>query len=89
MIKVVSMKETEQKTRRGDYTQLGLTLINDFQKKNVVCMEVTLKFDKTRELYSLYQAIYSLIRRSEPKLYISISINKKEGKLYFYKVFKD
>lgn len=86
LIKVKSIKPVKEKPRRGHYTKVGRIIINEFLKDKYEHAEVELQFDRPRELYSLYQAMKSLIRRSNPKLMIDVSVNKRERKLYLTKL---
>ena len=87
MIKVKSIKGIEERPIRGQYTKTGRYIIEEFLKdKRYEHAEVELEFDRERELYSLYQAIKTLIRRSKPKLNINVSVSKRERKLYLTKL---
>lgn len=86
MIRVKSIKGVKERPYRGCYTKLGRYIIEEFQKGKHKHAEVELEFDRERELYSLYQAMKSLIRRTNPKLNINVSVNKRERKLYLTKL---
>ena len=86
MLKVKSIKGIKERPYRGYYTKTGRYIIERFQKGKHDHAEVELEYDRERELYSLYQAIKSLIRRANPKLNIDVSVNKRERKLYLTKL---
>lgn len=90
MIRVKSIKPLREGhyPARGQYTKVGRYIIDEFLKDKYDHAEVDLEFDRPRELYSLYQAMKSLIRRSNPKLKIDVSVNKREKKLYLTKLKK-
>lgn len=89
MIRVKSIKPVKEKPHRGYYTKIGRIILKEFKKGKHEHAEVELEFERTRELYSLYQAIKSLIRRANPTCNIDVSVNKKEGKLYLTKLKKE
>ena len=79
------LKPVEDFPSRGMYTKIGKTIIAEFQKSDHSKAEVNIEYKNTRQLLSLYNAIKSLIRRSNPSLKLTVSIDRKEGKLYLAK----
>ena len=83
------MKPVKEKPLRGHYTKVGRIILKEFKEAKYDHAEVELEFERTRELYSLYQAMKSLIRRLNPTCNVDVSVNKKEGKLYLTKLKKE
>ena len=86
MIRVKSIRPVKERPYRGHYTKVGRIIIDEFLRDKYDHAEVELEFDRVRELYSLYQAMKSLIRRSNPKLNIDVSVNKRKRTLYLTKL---
>ena len=80
-----SIKGVKARPYRGYYRKIAHYIIDEFQKGKHKHAEVELEYDRERELYSLYQAIKSLIKRSNPQLNIKCSVNKRERKLHLRK----
>lgn len=89
MIRVKAIRPVKEKPRRGHYTKVGRIILKEFKEGKHDHAEVELEFERVRELYSLYQAMKSLIRRHNPTCNIDVSVNKKEGKLYLTKIKKE
>ena len=85
MIKYKGLKPVEDFPARGIYTKIGKTILAEFQNSKQTKAEIEIEYNKLRQLLSLYNAIKSLIRRSNPPLKLTVHIDRKEGKLYLAK----
>lgn len=86
MIKYKGLKPVQDAPLRGLYTKIGRTIIEEFQNSKQTKAEINIEYNKPKELLTLYNAIKSLIRRSNPKLDITVSIDRTKGKLYLFKL---
>lgn len=76
MVKVKSIKEIDMMPYKGYYSKIARTIIEQFFNDNHEKAEIELEGKKS-EIQSVYNAMYSLIRRNKMKLKISININDK------------